>query len=88
MNTFIKVKLTTYGIDVYYDYYNNANKDLSEMGLDYHKKNTPIIDENGFTEILLWEFMKIFGNDINMIDPILIEDVSLYVEEEDLKAIH
>ena len=59
INDFIKVKLTSFGKDVYYHQYDDWNKKYNLV-----VPITPMelkVDEDGFTEFQLWDFMNIFG---------------------------
>ena len=63
LNDVIKVKLTSYGKQVFYSYWNIVP--------------TPSlnIDEDGYTQFQLWEFINIFGSYIymgakNVIEPL------------------
>lgn len=63
INEYIKVKLTTYGLEVYRDYIDlETPKSLLEKYPSfYYAHIMPKIDEKGYYKFQLWEFMNIFG---------------------------
>ena len=58
INNIIKIQLTDRGKDIYYHQYDKLNK---FYGTEYIKPEYPKVDEDGFTEFQLWDFMSIYG---------------------------
>ena len=74
LNNKVKVKLTSLGVKIHFDHYNKVNEEYQKqiVKMTYCM---PVIDEEGYTEYQLWEFMNIFGNHLyngseNVIFPI------------------
>lgn len=79
LNDCIKVKLTDYGQQIYYNMWVEINKSIGKNVIEpYYKK----VDDNGYSEFQLWDFMNIYGKftfagQNNVIDPI-----EIYFEDE------
>ena len=81
LNDMIKVKLTDYGKDVYY----HKNDDLISKGVPIERYH-PRVDDEGYTDIQLWQFMKIFGPAIKFGMPEqIIENNTIYIKEESIE---
>ena len=86
LNDYIKVKLTDRGKDIYF----HRNDDLVA---EYPflrgklKARFPKVDENGFTEFQLWDFIQLYGSHIYMGAENVIEDLRIYIEEKDLEDV-
>ena len=81
LNDKIKVKLTALGVQIHFNHYNKVNTDYKRQIIKLQNCR-PVIDEEGYTEYQLWEFMNIFGNYLyngaeNVILPIEILRVEL-----------
>ena len=59
LNAFIKVKLTEYGKDIYLHRVDEVN---TYVGKIVCKPELPKVDENGYTEFQLWEFLNLYGS--------------------------
>lgn len=76
LNDVIKIKLTDYGKDIYYHQYDIVNERNKANGRTLIKPKMPDVDAEGYTRMLLWEFMELFGphthfgDTKNYIDPI------------------
>ena len=79
-NCNVKVKLTDYGKDIYYHQFDY----LIAKGIKV-ERGYPQQDENGYTTMQLWCFMELYGQYIGMCLPRISEDITFYIEEEDLK---
>lgn len=78
LNEIIKVKFTDYGRDIYYHRFD----DLINRGALCLKPSYPKVDEDGYSEIQLWEFMQIFGPHIRMgMTEVVTESNSIYLDE-------
>jgi len=89
VNDFIKVRLTDFGKDVYKNYHENLINEFNKFwDDDNYKLEVPKIDTdpNGFTKFQLWDFMRIFGKSFGPGIPNIIEDNSIYLEEEDARS--
>lgn len=82
LNDIIKVKLTDAGKDVYYHQYDELNK---HYGGEFVKPRFPDVDEGGFTELQLWDFMQVYGPHISIVSKPFIENNNIYICEEDLE---
>lgn len=78
----VKVKLTTYGKTIYYHRYDQ----LIKMGVNL-ERSLPAVDEDGFSSFQLWDFMELYGPHISMIGESVVEDISFYMNDEDLKDV-
>ena len=77
LNEIIKVKFTDYGRDIYYHRFD----DLIARGALCLNPSYPKVDEDGYSEIQLWEFMQIFGPHIRMGMPeVITESNSIYLD--------
>lgn len=81
LNDTIRVKFTDYAKDIYYHQYDDLINQGAPMIRDY-----PKVDINGYTNIQVWVFMRIFGPHIKfgMRDQI-IENNTIYIKEESIK---
>jgi len=62
LNDRIKVKLTVKGIKAYIDHMNEPNE-RAKIGRPIKTKwLLPSIDDEGYTQFQLWEFINIFGH--------------------------
>lgn len=88
INDFIKVRLTDFGKDIYKKYYENLINEYSKFWGDGHKLEVPELDTdpNRFTKFQLWDFMRIFGKSFGPGIPNIIEDNSIYLEEDDARS--
>ena len=85
INELIKVKLTDLGKDVYYHQYDVVNR---YYGKEIIKPHYPEVDENGFTEFQLHEFMNLYGPLAINGGPQFIKDNNIYIYEKDLREIN
>ena len=64
LNYHIKVKLTEKGREIYTRYLNDLEEEYEIDSKDLPKIE---VDENGYTEFQMWEFMRLFGKHFSMI---------------------
>ena len=81
LNSFIYVRLTDDGKHIYYHQCDEINK---QYGKEVVKPEWPEVDENGFTRFQLWEFIELYGPFTHMAWPSPIEDLCIYMSEEDI----
>jgi predicted nucleic-acid-binding Zn-ribbon protein len=74
LNDEIKVKLTEHGKDIYYHQYDRLN---TAFGREICKPKYPEVDENGYTTFQLWCFMELYGVNIGMTLPNVIEPIDI-----------
>lgn len=74
LNEAIKVKLTTYGAEIYYKQFDEVNK---RHGREICKPHMPRIDKDGYTEFQLWHFIELYGEHIGMCKPNVIEPLDI-----------
>ena len=82
VNSFMKVKLTDRGKDVYYHRWDELNK---FYGKEVIKPEYPKMDEDGFSTFQWWEFMNIFGPFMENGMDIVIEKNYVYIDEKYLE---
>ena len=80
LNDRIKVKLTGVGVKVHFDHFNAVNK-ISRKEIIKPEHCMPKIDEHGYTEYQLWDFMNIFGEHMHMGAPNVIDPIELTLVE-------
>lgn len=86
INDFIKVRLTNFGKDVYREYYESVTNEYNKFWGYTLKMPELDTDPNGFTKFQLWDFMRIFGKSFGPGIPNIIEDISIYLEEDDVRS--
>lgn len=77
LNEKIKVKLTTWGKEIYYHQYDTVNQ---IAGREICKPSFPEEDENGYTEFQLWGFIELYGTHMGMTLPNVIEPIEIVYE--------
>ena len=80
LNSMVRAKLNQRGVDIYY----HQNDDLIERGVDIPRR-LPGIDKDGFTTFQLWDFMNLYGKYLEMGAPEVLEELSLYIKNDDLE---
>lgn len=81
LNYYIKVKLTEKGKEIYrYRFNKNDIEELEKFGIEPLE---PKVDEEGYTEFQMWDFMRIFGKHFHMIGDIPCETNVLVQVKED-----
>lgn len=87
-NSTIKVKLTDLGKDIYYHRYDHLNEELKCINANMAIEPTyPKVDEEGYTEFMLWYFMFLYGAHIHLIFPDVVETIDFFIEDEDLEEV-
>lgn len=74
LNDTVKFKLTDYGKEIWYHQYDDLNKFFT-IEPEY-----PKVDEDGYTYMQLWSFMKLYGKHIYMGSKNVIEPLELICE--------
>lgn len=87
LNTFIKVKLTDHGKDIFYHQYDELNNYIIKNGGTPIKPGFPEIDAEGYSELLLWQFMQIYGKHIAMGAKNVIEPLNIYIDDNDVEEV-
>ena len=85
-NDTVKVKLTDLGKDIYYHQYDELNALHPNLKKVLEPK-FPEVDDEGFTEFLLWKFMQLYGKHIGMGFPAVVQDVNFYIDESIIQDI-
>ena len=62
LNNCIKVKLTEKGKEIYRNRFDED--DVKELGIEYCE---PKVDEEGYTEFQMWDFIRIFGKHFHIL---------------------
>ncbi len=81
LNDKVRFKLTDLGRKIYYHQFD----DLIAKGVQIRPKY-PEEDADGYTSMLLWEFVEIYGQHIGMARQNVIEPLNLIVEEPRLMS--
>lgn len=85
LNNLIKVKLSDYGKEIYYHQFDGLNEYFGNNIIEPH---FPTVDEYGYSEFQLWDFMHIYGEYMKMgFSDCGIEELNIYIDEKDLKEV-
>lgn len=87
LNSFIKVKLTDHGKDIFYHQYDELNDFIIKRGGTPIKPGFPETDAEGYTVFLLWKFIQTYGKHIGMGAKNVIEPLNIYIKDEDLEDV-
>lgn len=85
LNSKIKVKLEPRGADIYYHQYDEFNERMKKNGGNPIEPSMPRIDSDGYTEMQLHVFMKVFGKHFTWGSGDIIKGLSIYIDEDDLE---
>ena len=85
MNSIIKVKLTPFGADIFYHQYDELNKKVLNSGGSPIRPRMPEIDNEGFSKFRLHHFINLYGDYVTVGQKNVVEDISIYIDEEDLE---
>ena len=83
LNDFVKFKLTDKGKDIYYHQYDEIN---AIWGRQIAKPHYPKTDANGYTEMQLWDFMRLYGEHMDIGMENVIEPLDLIYETKGVKT--
>ncbi|MCC8043885.1 MAG: hypothetical protein LIP12_00095 [Clostridiales bacterium] len=83
----MKVKLTPFGTEIYYHKYDEVNKAIIKRHGKPIEPKMPKIDNDGFTEFQLWEFIQLYGDHIGLGIPNVIVDNNFYIEDSKLMEV-
>ena len=81
LNQQIKVKLTPFGVEIYYHQNDELNKKIKENGGTQLEPRMPEIDKDGFTKFKLWYFIELYGQHIGMCKPNVIEPINIIIAD-------
>lgn len=81
LNDRIKVKLTPLGAEIYYNRYNFLKSSIRAIGGVCSEPKMPKIDENGYTEMTMWQFVELYGKDIGKINREVIKPLDIIISE-------
>lgn len=84
LNSIVKVKLTPKGAEIYYHRFDNLNKQLRLNNKEEIGQQMPKIDNDGFTDFVLWQLFELYGNHIGMGKENVFSDVSIYIDDSDI----
>lgn len=76
LNDIIRVKLTDHGKDIYYHQFDDLNNTCDKPIII---PSYPKVDVNGFTEMQLWNFIRIYGQYIYPGSKLVIENNRIYI---------
>lgn len=86
LNEKVKVRLTDHGKDIYYHRYDNLYERLTRSGRLTAKPfepSYPKVDEDGYTEFQLWEFIELYGPHIGMGRKSVMQPLEIVYEESE-----
>ena len=79
LNETVKVKLTQFGKDIYTRQYDEVAKKYPLLKISRPEIR---IDENGYTEFTLWQFMNLYGSYMEIGEPEVIRPLEIMYEGE------
>lgn len=79
VNDYVKIKLTDAGIAIL----KSRHDDILKPYVGEFK--TPQVDENGYTQMQMWEVMQVFGNYMYNGNPNIPFETNIAISEEYLK---
>ena len=82
LNEDIKVKLTEHGKDIYYHQYDRTN---AVLGRELCKPSYPVVDDDGYTTFQLWCFMELYGVNMGMTLPNVIEPLDIVFDAQTIE---
>ena len=85
LNDKIKVKFTQKGRTIYLNYMLEIQKSLDKIKMNVNVPIEPEIDNEGYTELVLWDFMEIFGSHMFNGQEPLIENMLIYIPDDNLR---
>lgn len=85
MNSTIKVKLTPFGAYIFYHQFDELNKKVLNSGGRPIHPRMPEIDNKGFSKFQLHHFINLYGDYMTVSQKNVVEDISIYIDEEDLE---
>ena len=84
LNEPVKVKLTDYGISIYYHRFDAINY---KAGRTVCEPSCPKVDKDGYTEFQLWDFMNIYVSYMEMGEPNVIYPLDIIFQEKDINQL-
>lgn len=84
LNSLVTVKLTQHGLDIYKAYYEKLNFAVPFLPAT---PTEPKLDEDGYWQTELWNFMHIFGNNLYMSAKPVIVDNDILIREIELEGV-
>lgn len=82
LNETIKVKLTPFGVDIYYHRFDSLIERLKRKGIKMPERQMPAIDDEGYTKFQLWNFIELYGEHIGLCKANVICDNNIYLEKQ------
>lgn len=77
LNTYVKVQLTAFGVEIYNHQYDWAVGRLQNFDRPY-----PIIDEDGYMTIELWRLFEIYGKYVGCARDQIFKGSLIYMNED------
>lgn len=87
LNCTVKVRLTDYGKEIFYHKNDELNQKIINCGGKPLDSYFPKVDEYGFSEFQIWQFMYIFGKHFQLGFKDVLQDLSFYIDEQDLDEV-
>lgn len=84
LNSCVKVRLTERGKEIFRHQYDEVNAYLSGKRLELLSMPEPHVDSEGYTELLLWQLIQLYGPHIGIGFPEVFDGIYIYMEEGDL----
>ena len=86
LNETVKFKLTDYGKDIYYHRFDELNEKIVKAGGRSIEPNMPRVDSEGYTEMLLWYFINIYGKHMKLGCDNVVEPFEIIYETEEAEG--
>lgn len=84
LNDQIKVKLTTYGQEVYRNQWKELNRRAGKFVVFPHYAR---VDKEGYTSFQLWDFIETFGEYIGIAKPNVIKPLDIYSVDDEKEQV-
>lgn len=76
LNNTIKVKLTDLGKEIYYHQFDDCIRAGAKITPHF-----PNVDDDGYTDFQLWQFIELYGTHIGVTKPNVIEPIEIIAVE-------
>lgn len=87
LNSTVRFRLNDYGKDIFYHRFDELNERIVARGGKPLEPGFPKVDEHGFSEFQLWDFIEIYGEYIGMGRREFWEDLNFYIDDDELEDV-
>ena len=81
-NSKVKVRLTDKGKSIYFHQWDDFIKKGAAITPTY-----PDMDEDGYCEMQLWQFMSLYGEHIGLCKTDIVHNIAFYISDDDLHTV-